>query len=70
MAYLGGTLLLMVSVFLVLAGLLLVVGVTGSGWQDRATGVALMLGGIAAFAAGRWATYEYSIQGPTSPDRD
>ena len=67
-AYLAGTLLLMASVFLFLGGLLLVIGVTGSGWQDRARGIALIAGAIAAFAIGRWTTYEYSIQGPSSPD--
>ena len=67
--YLAGTLLMIASVFLILGGLLLVVGTIGSGWQGRVTGVGLVIAGTAAFAIGRWTTYQYAVQGPHSSDR-
>lgn len=60
-AYLLGSLLLIVSVFLIIPGLLLLLGSMGSGWQGRVTGVALVVVGTAALVAGRWLSDQYAV---------
>lgn len=61
-AYVLGALLLIVSVWVLVGGLLLVTGTVGSGWQGRLVGVGLTVGGVALFTAGRWLTAQYAVQ--------
>ncbi len=61
-AYMIGVLLLIVSVWVFVAGLLLVTGTIGSGWEGRLIGVGLTVGGVALFAAGRWSAGEFTVQ--------
>ncbi len=60
-AYLIGALLLIVSVFLIIPGILLVVGSMGSGWQGRIAGVGLIVVGAAALVVGRWLSDQYAV---------
>ncbi len=61
-AYMLGMLLLMASVFVMIAGLVMVVrGALGS-WAGRAVGAGLLLVGAAMFALGRWLSDQYSVQ--------
>jgi hypothetical protein len=61
-AHIFGMLLLMVAVFLVIAGLAMLDGVVWVGWQGRAAGVGFILGGAAVFVAGRWLFDEFAVQ--------
>ncbi len=58
----AGQLLLIISSFVAIAGLLLITGSIGSGWGARIGGVALALGATGGFLAGSWATNQYSVQ--------
>ena len=60
--YVAGGVLLIVSVFIVLGGLLLVTGTTGSGWVSRIVGVALIAIAAGLFRFGLWATNQYTVQ--------
>ena len=60
--YIAGALLLIISVWMAIAGLLLVGGAIGSGWQGRLVGSGLIVGAVVAFFVGRWATNQYAVQ--------
>ena len=61
-AYFLGMLLMMSSVFLLIAGLVISVEGAWGRWQGRAAGVGLLLLGAAAFAAGYWLMEQCSVQ--------
>lgn len=60
--YVGGAILLVVSPFSAIAGLLMVTGDLGDGWTMRLVGVGVVLGAIGLFLFGKWATMQYSVQ--------
>lgn len=57
-----GQLLLIVSTFAALAGLLLVAGTLGAGWGARVVGGGLVVSAVVGFVVGTWATNEYAVQ--------
>lgn len=61
-AYCFGILLVMASVFVMIAGLAMLVDGAWGGWPGRAAGAGLILGGAAVFAAGRWLLNEFAVQ--------
>lgn len=61
-AYMLGMLLLMVSVFVMIAGLAMLVDGAWGGWQGRAAGIGFLLGGVAVFACGRWLMDQFAVQ--------
>ena len=63
-----GMLLVMASVFVMIAGLVMSVDGAWGGWQGRAAGVGLLLGGAAVFAGGRWLMDEFAVQRRRRPN--
>ena len=61
-AYVFGILLLMASVFVIIAGLAMLFEGALGGWAGRAAGAGFVLGGAALFAAGRWFTEQFGLQ--------
>lgn len=66
-AYVFGMAFVMAAVFAVVAGLAMLVDGAWGGWQGRAAGVGLMLGGAAGFAGGSWLMGEFAVQGRHRP---
>ena len=60
--YVGGSLLLVMSSFGAIAGLLMVTGDLGDRWTTRLVGVGVVLASIGLFLFGKWATLQYSVQ--------
>lgn len=60
--YVGGAILLVISSFGAMAGLLMVTGDLGEGWTMRLVGVGVVLAAIGLFLFGKWATLQYSVQ--------
>lgn len=62
-AHIAGSLLLIVSVYLTIPGLLFVVGTLGTGgWQHRLLGAGLVTFGAVLFMVGRWTSDQYAVQ--------
>ncbi len=61
-AYILGMLLLMVSVFVTIAGLAMSVDGAWGGWPGRVVGVGLVLGGAATFVGGYWLSEQFGVQ--------
>jgi hypothetical protein len=61
-AHIAGMVLLIISVFIMIAGLTMVFGSLGNGWPGRTVGAGLLIGGAAVFVAGRWLLLEYAVQ--------
>jgi len=63
-----GVLLVMVSVFVMIAGLAMLVDGAWGGWPGRAAGVGFVLGGAAVFGGGRWLMDEFAVQRRRRPN--
>ncbi len=61
-AHVLGMLLLMTSVFVIIAGLAMSLDGAWGGWSGRVAGVGLVLGGAAAFAGGYWLSEQFGVQ--------
>lgn len=61
-SYILGMLFVMSSVFVMIAGLAMLVDGAWGGWPGRAAGAGLLLVGAAVFAGGRWLMDEFAVQ--------
>jgi hypothetical protein len=57
-----GQLLLIISTFVAIGGLLMVTGTLGIGWGARFVGTALLLVAAGGFFGGKWATNQFAVQ--------
>lgn len=57
-----GQLLVIISSFAAIAGLLMLAGALGSGWGARVIGLGWVLFAVAGFVFGAWTTNQYAVQ--------
>jgi len=57
-----GQLLLIVSMFVAMGGLLMVTGTLGHGWEQRIIGIGLVVAATGGFLGGTWATSQFAVQ--------